>query len=89
MKPPPMPEPTVGLGVHRWAYGTKDIEARDAQWAALLADAVAQERERCARVCDEASAMSPDALVRHMANGCANAIRFPENMRAQTDSNDG
>lgn len=96
MKPPPMPEPTVGLGVHRWAYGTKDIEARDAQWSAIVADlerqlrvakakhspeylqerinlAVAQERERCARVCEAADKSTHPADL-------ADAIR------AQTDS---
>lgn len=50
MKPPPMPTPMWARDYHDEAevYVADDIYARDAQWAALLDAAAAQERERCA-----------------------------------------
>lgn len=87
MKPPPMPEPTMGVclndDISVWGVMLSQLEARDAQWAALLADAVAAERERCARVCDgmrDGGYDQWDAGFDAGAKQCADAIR------AQTDS---
>ncbi len=54
MKPPPMPTIYYGsAATGEWLYARSQIEKRDAQWAALLADAVAAERERLAKRLDE------------------------------------
>ena len=62
---PPLPEPTIGLGAHRWAYGEKDMRA--------YGDAVrAEERERAAQICDGF------ASCEGIAQQCAQAIRNAE-----------
>lgn len=58
--------------------------ARDAQWAALLADAVAQERERCARVCDDLRTDYTDGPWE--AGYLRAVIDLADAIRAQTDS---
>ena len=60
--PPPMPEPEgtfVVLGrSEAWdertgQFTADQLSARDAQWLAIVKEAVEREREACAKVCDE------------------------------------
>ncbi len=117
MKPPPMPEPHVltfdeTLQSPIPSYTPSQLAARDAQWAAIVADlerqlrvakakhspeylqerinlAVAQERERCARVCET---LADDArIARSQGFGVTSDTIFAHGMcadaiRAQTDS---
>ncbi len=51
---PPLPEPTVGLGVHRWAYGVEDMRRYAEQHAAAVRRAAREEtKEMAAKLCDE------------------------------------
>jgi hypothetical protein len=54
------------------------IAARDAAWQAALSEAVAAEREACAKACDDKAAMYEQAVncaAEAAADACAAAIR--------------
>lgn len=71
---PPLPDPDThclddDTGLDVWSHSPKQMRAYAEQ-------AVAAERERCARICDNLNVMSLDPMVcRGSAQECAEAIR--------------
>lgn len=89
MNPPPMPTPARYAGSIEPDFYTADqLAARDAQWAALLADAVAAERERLATMLnDMADLVTQDGIPNERWIGIVRGFVEASNaIRAQTDS---